>query len=121
MAEGGEDTDAAIQTFLNACRLSSPAPAGPLSGTVAVDGPRSRRLNLAGLIGREKFSRREHTSEGLRLCEGVGGGGGATGGEQLMKNYCLDGPSRGPGHKLQQEEGVKWACRHNYCWDIVTE
>lgn len=31
----------------------------------------------------------------------------ATGSEQLMKNYRFDGPTRGPGCDLQQEEGVK--------------
>lgn len=90
VAEGGEDTDAAIRTFLNACRLSSPAPAGPLTGTVAVDGPRSRRLNLAGLIGRETFSRRERTSEGLRLR--TGGYGRRTINEELLLGWTLAGP-----------------------------
>jgi len=96
--QSGGDAGATIRlhlpprSLLNAWCPSSASPTGLLTGTVAVDGPRSRSLHLAGLIGREKFPCRERMSKGsVRQ---------ATGSEQLMNNYCFYRPSRGPGHNL---------------------
>lgn len=63
----GHHPSARALLYLNARRLSSACPAGLLTGTVAVDGPCSPPFHFAGLIGREKFPRRERLSKGLCL------------------------------------------------------